>query len=139
MVPFLGRYARHLYVFQRTPSSVDVRGNIAADPEWVKSLKPGWQKERQANFHGWSPLGFNGLVPGRADLVCDFWTEMIRNVAAKVERMGNPELTPEQLGAMLEEEDYRVMERLRRRVEHDPADPKIILTVWGSGYKCADL
>ena len=28
---------------------------------------------------------------------------------------------------------------LRRRIEKDPADPKIILTVWGSGYKCADV
>src|SRR5262249_26480165 len=87
LVPYLGRYAGHLYVFQRTPSSVDERGNRPTDPEWVKSLKPGWQKERQANFHGWSPLGFTGLAPGRADLVCDFWTEMIRNFAAKVERM----------------------------------------------------
>ena len=32
-----------------------------------------------------------------------------------------------------------LVKRLRRRVEHDPADPKIILTVWGSGYKCADV
>ncbi|HXK22887.1 MAG TPA: NAD(P)/FAD-dependent oxidoreductase [Myxococcota bacterium] len=129
LVPYLGRYAGHLYVFQRTPSSVDVRGNKPTDPEWVKGLEPGWQKERQANFHAWSPLGFAGLVPGRADLVCDFWTEMIRNVAAKVERMGNPQLTPEQLGAMLEEEDYRVMERLRRRVDGIVKDPKTAETL----------
>lgn len=32
-----------------------------------------------------------------------------------------------------------LVKRLRRRVEHDPADPKIVLTVWGSGYKCADV
>lgn len=32
-----------------------------------------------------------------------------------------------------------LVKRLRRRVEHDPANPEIILTVWGSGYKCADL
>ena len=51
LVPFLGRYAEHLYVFQRTPSSVDVRGNTPTDPEWAKSLQPGWQKERQRNFH----------------------------------------------------------------------------------------
>ena len=50
-VPHLGRDAQHLYVFQRTPSSVDERGNTPTDPEWVKSLKPGWQKERQRNFH----------------------------------------------------------------------------------------
>ena len=32
-----------------------------------------------------------------------------------------------------------LVKRLRRRIEKDPADPKIILTVWGSGYKCADV
>lgn len=32
-----------------------------------------------------------------------------------------------------------LVKRLRRRIEKDPADPEIILTVWGSGYKCADV
>jgi DNA-binding response OmpR family regulator len=32
-----------------------------------------------------------------------------------------------------------LVKRLRRRIEKDPADPKIILTVWGSGYKAADV
>lgn len=32
-----------------------------------------------------------------------------------------------------------LVKRLRRRIETDPADPKIILTVWGSGYKFADV
>jgi DNA-binding response OmpR family regulator len=32
-----------------------------------------------------------------------------------------------------------LVKRLRRRIEDDPADPQRILTVWGSGYKCADV
>lgn len=32
-----------------------------------------------------------------------------------------------------------LIKRLRRRIEKDPAGPDIILTVWGSGYKCADV
>ncbi len=32
-----------------------------------------------------------------------------------------------------------LVKRLRRRIEVDPADPAIILTVWGSGYKFADV
>ncbi|OFW39386.1 MAG: hypothetical protein A3J29_03105 [Acidobacteria bacterium RIFCSPLOWO2_12_FULL_67_14b] len=32
-----------------------------------------------------------------------------------------------------------LVKRLRRRIERDPANPAIILTVWGSGYKCADV
>ncbi len=63
-------------------------------------------------------------MPGRKDIVCDFWTEMTRNLAAKVEAMGNPALTPEQVGGMLEEEDFRVMERLRRRVDEIVVDEK---------------
>ncbi len=114
VVPFLGRYAKHLYVFQRTPSSVDERGNRPTDPEWANSLKPGWQKQRQANFHTWA---FEGLAPGQQDLVCDLWTEIGRNMAAKLAAMGHPELTPEKFMELREQEDYRVMERLRRRVD----------------------
>jgi cation diffusion facilitator CzcD-associated flavoprotein CzcO len=50
-VPHLGRHAKHLYVFQRTPSSVDVRGNKPTDPEWARTLTPGWQKRRMENFN----------------------------------------------------------------------------------------
>lgn len=32
-----------------------------------------------------------------------------------------------------------LVKRLRRRIERDPANPEIVLTVWGSGYKCADV
>ena len=32
-----------------------------------------------------------------------------------------------------------LVKRLRRRIERDPANPDIILTVWGSGYKFADV
>lgn len=32
-----------------------------------------------------------------------------------------------------------LVKRLRRRIEADPANPEIVLTVWGSGYKCADV
>jgi cyclohexanone monooxygenase len=114
VVPFLGQYAKHLYVFQRTPSTVDERNNTATDPDWVKSLTPGWQKERQRNFHSWT---FEGMAPGQPDYVCDFWTELGRNTAARVLALDDPaSLTPEEFMAIREEEDYKVMERLRRRV-----------------------
>src|SRR6516225_1468860 len=45
-VPFVGAHAKQLYVFQRTPSSVDERGNKPTDLEWAATLKPGWQRER---------------------------------------------------------------------------------------------
>ena len=49
-VPHLGEAAEHLYVFQRTPSSIDVRGNRPTDPGWVETLTPGWQQRRIDNF-----------------------------------------------------------------------------------------
>ncbi|MDH6247926.1 NAD(P)/FAD-dependent oxidoreductase [Mycobacterium sp. OTB74] len=115
LVPFLGRDAEHLYVFQRTPSTVDERNNIPTDPEWVKTLQPGWQKERQRNFHAWT---FEGMALGQPDYVCDFWTELGRNTAARVLALPDPaSMTPLQFMEMREEEDYKIMERLRRRVD----------------------
>jgi DNA-binding response OmpR family regulator len=32
-----------------------------------------------------------------------------------------------------------LIKRLRRKIETDPADPQLILTVWGTGYKAADV
>ena len=122
VVPFLARDAQHLYVFQRTPSSIDVRNNAPTNPEWVKTLQPGWQKERQRNFHSWT---FEGMALGQPDLVCDFWTELGRNTAARVLALPDPaSMTPEQFMALREEEDYKLMERLRRRIEGLVDDPE---------------
>ena len=50
LVPQLARAAKDVFVFQRTPSAVGVRGNGPTDVEWFRSLEPGWQKERMRNF-----------------------------------------------------------------------------------------
>jgi cyclohexanone monooxygenase len=121
VVPVLARYARHLYVFQRTPSYVDERRNQPTDPDWVRSLRPGWQAARQANFHAGT---FESFTPGQEDLVCDGWTEVNRNLAARLAGMGWPGLTPEQLMELHELEDYRAMERLRRRIDSTVKDRK---------------
>ncbi|MFT3964698.1 MAG: NAD(P)/FAD-dependent oxidoreductase [Sphingobium sp.] len=113
-VPFLGQYAKQLYVLQRTPSTVDKRANQATDPEWVKSLKPGWQAERQANFHRAAMEMFR---PGEPDLICDIWTEISRNLAAELEAEGWPQLSPDEFMKRREVVDYQVMERLRARVD----------------------
>lgn len=114
LVPYLGKYAKQFYVLQRTPSCVDTRRNSVTDPAWVKTLKPGWQAERRANFHRGANESFQ---KGEKDLICDIWTEVNRNLAAEREEQDWPELTPEQLFARYEDMDFRVMERLRRRVD----------------------
>ena len=48
-VPHLGESAGHLYVFQRTPSSIDVRANRQTDPDWSAELEPGWHQKRMDN------------------------------------------------------------------------------------------
>jgi cation diffusion facilitator CzcD-associated flavoprotein CzcO len=120
-IPYLGRYAKQLYVLQRTPSTVDERPNPPTDPEWVKTLKPGWQKERQANFQR---AAMEFLKPGDPDLVCDIWTEINRNLASELEAEGWPQLSFEQLMARRELVDYRVMERLRQRAASMVKDPQ---------------
>ena len=74
-VPHLGAAAKQLFVFQRTPSSIDVRANRPTDPEWVKGLAPGWQKRRMDNFNILLTGGYQS-----EDLVNDGWTEIIRNL-----------------------------------------------------------
>jgi cyclohexanone monooxygenase len=119
IVPYVGRHAGQLYLLQRTPPSVDARPNPPTDPEWVKTLQPGWQRQRQDNFHRGAMEGF---MPGDEDLVCDFWTEINRNMQARMQALGWPALNIEQFMQMRELEDYRVMERFRRRIESIVAD-----------------
>ena len=46
-IPRLGKAAKQLYVFQRTPSGIDIRGDRPTDPEWAARLEPGWQQARR--------------------------------------------------------------------------------------------
>ena len=72
-VPHLGAAAEALYVFQRTPSSIDVRNNQPTDPAWMTAQKPGWQDDRRRNFESI----MTGAVV-KEDLVADGWTEAFR-------------------------------------------------------------
>jgi cyclohexanone monooxygenase len=122
-IPHLGEAAKHLYVFQRTPSSIDVRANRETDPEWAASLEPGWQQRRMDNF--------NILVSGGdqdVDLVADGWTDIFRNltgIAAKTaSRQLGRRLTPLEKAELMELADFRKMEQIRARVESTVDDPE---------------
>ncbi|MEO5586286.1 MAG: NAD(P)/FAD-dependent oxidoreductase, partial [Novosphingobium sp.] len=119
-VPYLGKYAKQLYVLQRTPSPVDERPNPPTDPDWAASLKPGWQAERQENFL----RAANEILPlGTPDLICDFWTEINRNINAELEAKGATEHNIEEFWARREVMDFQVMERIRRRCDELVDDP----------------
>ncbi len=113
-IPYLGKYAKELYVLQRTPSTVDIRRNPPTDKDWLDSLEPGWQQARIDNFHHAAMEAW--LAPGEPDLICDFWTEISRNMQAQLEAEGWPELSPEEFMQRREMMDYQVMERLRRHI-----------------------
>ena len=113
-IPHLAEWAKELYVFQRTPSSIDVRNNAETDPAWTDSLEPGWQNRRMDNF--------NTLISGGdqdEDLVHDGWTDIFRNltgIAAKLagRKLGR-RLTSSERAHLMEMSDYRKMNTIRER------------------------
>jgi len=111
-VPHLAAGARHLYVFQRTPSSIDVRANRPTDPQWAASLGRGWQQHRMDNF--------NALVSGgfaEEDLVNDGWTDIIGNLLLLMRKGAGSGKSPEELAATMQLADFQKMEQVRARVD----------------------
>ncbi|HEY0647199.1 NAD(P)/FAD-dependent oxidoreductase [Phenylobacterium sp.] len=117
-VPHLGEWAKELYVFQRTPSSIDVRNNRPTDPEWAASLQPGWQQERMDNF--------NVLVSGGfadKDLVNDGWTDIIGNILLLARKKMEAGEVVENPAALMQLADFKKMEQVRARVDSVIQDP----------------
>jgi len=120
-VPALGRDAGELFVFQRTPSAVDIRNNYPLDPDSFKTLGPGWQKEWVVNFATLFAGGF-----ADEDLVADGWTAIGQRIRDRmVENEGGvPEvLAPEVFIKAYEDTDDEKMEEIRRRVDEVVKDP----------------
>ncbi|MEC9154675.1 MAG: NAD(P)/FAD-dependent oxidoreductase [Pseudomonadota bacterium] len=122
-IPHLGEWAKQLYVFQRTPSSIDERNNHDTDQAWAKSLEPGWQQKRMDNF--------NVLVSGGdqpEDLVADGWTDIMRNltgIAAKLaSRKLGRRLTKGERAELMELADYKKMNAVRARAQKIVNDEK---------------
>ena len=112
-VPHLAQTAEQLVVFQRTPSTVDIRANRPTDPDWVASLEPGWQRKRMENF--------TAIVSGisqEEDLVNDRWTDVWGRLwtrpAGATEGIDPAEL--------MQLADYEKMEDIRARVDEIVTD-----------------
>ena len=117
-VPFVGEYAKKLYVFQRTPSSVDLRGNKPTDANWYREQSPGWQRARRENFAA--------VLTGQSfgeDLVADGWTDIARRIGVSLmnRRQDTGNLDMEEIMLRAEIADFQKMNEIRGRVEETVA------------------
>jgi cation diffusion facilitator CzcD-associated flavoprotein CzcO len=123
IVPEVAKWAKELFVFQRTPSAVYVRGQRETPPDYADMSKPGWQKERRENFQK-----ILGATPQDVDCVADGWTEITRRMKPVLSskelaaRLGRKP-TSEEREFAAEISDYRVMNVIRARVEEIVKDP----------------
>jgi cation diffusion facilitator CzcD-associated flavoprotein CzcO len=120
-LPPLAESAKRVFVFQRTPSAVGVRGNRRTDADFAHGLEPGWQRARMDNFQA-IMLG----RPVQDDQVDDGWTH---HWAAVHHPPREKVTTTAEYLRRGEEVDYAVMETHRRRIEAlvtDPAKAEIL-------------
>ena len=119
-IPHLARSGAELRVFQRTPSSIDVRNNRPLDPGEFESFEPGWQRRWLMNFATLQTGGF-----ADEDLVQDGWTDISQRIRDRVvaEVTAGAEFTPETVRSAFEASDDEKMSEIRERVEAVVADP----------------
>ncbi|KAJ7851637.1 hypothetical protein B0H14DRAFT_821873 [Mycena olivaceomarginata] len=121
-VPHLAKWAKHLYVFQRTPSSVDVRGQRPTDPEeWANKIAAtkGWARARMQNFNSWivnEPNGEDLVNDGFCRTRAYFGLIGGRGIVA-------PEKIPEHID-MLHAYDLERAEKIRARISDVVKDPE---------------
>lgn len=118
IIPHLGRDAKQLFVFQRTPSTIDVRDNRLTDPDWAASLEPGWQRERMENF-----LSVLAGEPVKESLVKDGWTATTRLQRKMLTGAVDNSPSPAERELQDELEDFDTMNRIRARIDSVVADP----------------
>ncbi|MET8576051.1 NAD(P)/FAD-dependent oxidoreductase [Streptomyces sp. NPDC005012] len=118
VVPKVAEDAGHVHVFQRTPSTVDVRANRRTTAADVGADRPGWARERRDNFLR--------IVSGEAaeqDLVADRWTSsagLLEKLLPSFRRQGDRTA----FEAAYETADAAKMNELRARVERVVTDPE---------------
>ena len=110
-IPELAKVAGDLYVFQRTPSSIDVRDQRETANEEIEAWKkePGWARARRKRFArisaGRSAIQANDdYLAGRVD---DF----------KERKEHSEKLSPEELVQKQLDSNFRIMEQIRALVD----------------------
>jgi cyclohexanone monooxygenase len=117
-IPELAKVAKELYVFQRTPSTIDVRDQRATTEEereiWAR--EPGWARARRARFAKIS----GGRTAMKAN--DDYLAGKIPDF--KDRKQYERELSMEELVQKQLETNFRIMEQIRARVDAIVKDPK---------------
>ncbi len=118
VIPELAKTVGELYVFQRTPSSVDVRDQRATTGEEISAWaeEPGWARARRARFSrisaGRTAIQANDdYLAGKVD---DFKARKQHERALDMDEMIEKQL----------DSNFRIMEQIRARVDAIVKDPK---------------
>lgn len=118
VIPMLAQDAAHVHVFQRTPSTVDVRANRRTTAQDVGADREGWARERRENYLR--------IVSGESteqDLVADRWTAsagLLEKLLPSFRRQGDRKA----FEAAYEFADAAKMNELRERVARTVTDPE---------------
>ena len=118
VIPEIAKLAGHLYVFQRTPSTIDIRDQRATKSEeiqeWAK--EPGWARARRERFAR--------ISSGRTAIQAndDYLSGKVQDFKERKEH--ERQLTPEEMVQRQLETNFRIMEQIRARVDSIVKDPK---------------
>ena len=123
--------AKQTYVFQRTPSSVAPRGNAPTDPDWVQSLKPGWQRKMMDAFD----KTLAGIEVDEHLLETEGMFRTFVHIRSLMEKVDPSTLSPEEMQQLFELGDHATAEEIRNRVADTVQDPELadILKHWYYG------
>jgi len=118
VIPEIAKIVKALYVFQRTPSSIDVRDQRATTDEerqtWAN--EPGWARARRARF--------SKISAGRTAIKAndDYLAGKVPDFKERKEY--ERDLTMEELIEKQLDSNFRIMEQIRARVDAIVKDPK---------------
>jgi cation diffusion facilitator CzcD-associated flavoprotein CzcO len=116
-IPELAKVAGELYVFQRTPSTIDVRDQRETTEEeretWAS--EPGWARARRARF--------SKISAGRTAIQAndDYLAGKVADF--KERKVHERRLSPEELIGKQLDSNFRIMEQIRARVDAIIEDP----------------
>ena len=118
VIPEIAKVVKELYVFQRTPSTIDVRDQreTTQDERETWAQEPGWARSRRARF--------DRISEGRTAIKAndDYLSGKVAHFKERKEhatKLSMEELVQKQL-----ETNFRIMEQIRARVDAIVEDPK---------------